>query len=83
MQSSIEGTDFLIREPAEVYHAKASQNLSSHQLGDFRKCPQLYYQKKLGIVQDEDRPAYAVGRAVHTLALEGQARFHEEYADDV
>ena len=80
MQSLIEGTQFLICEPADVYHAKASENLSSHQLGDFRKCPQLYHQKKLGIVQDEDRPAYVVGRAVHTLALEGQARFHEEYA---
>ena len=80
MQSLIEGTQFLICEPADVYHAKASENLSSHQLGAFRKCPQLYYRKKLGIVQDEDRPAYVVGRAVHTLALEGQARFHDEYA---
>ena len=25
---------FLIREPAEVYHQKSKDNLSSHQLGD-------------------------------------------------
>ena len=31
---------FLICEPAEVYHQKAKENLSSHQLGDFRRCPQ-------------------------------------------
>lgn len=80
MQVVIEDTEFLIREPADVYHAKASEFLSSHQLGDFRKCPQLYYQKKLGIVQDDDRPAYVVGRAVHTLALEGRDRFDNEYA---
>jgi hypothetical protein len=33
----------------------------------------------LGLVPDEDRPAYLVGRAVHTLALEGDARFDAEY----
>jgi len=70
----------LIHEPAEVYHAKAGEYLSSHLLADFRKCPQLYYQKKLGIIRDEDRPAYVVGRAVHTLALEGRDRFDDEYA---
>ena len=57
---------FLIREPAEEYHAKAKDYLSSHQLGDFRKCPALYRKKKLGLVPDEDRPAYQIGRAAHT-----------------
>ena len=33
---------FLIHESAEEYHAKAKHYLSSHQLADFRKCPQLY-----------------------------------------
>ena len=36
---------FLIHESAEEYHAKAKHYLSSHQLADFRKCPQLYYRK--------------------------------------
>jgi len=73
-------TDFLIREPAEVYHAKASEYLSSHQLADFRRCPLLYRQKKLGLISDADRPAYVVGRALHTLVLEGRDRFEQEYA---
>ena len=70
----------LLHEPAEVYHAKAGEYLSSHLLSDFRKCPQLFHQRRLGIVQDADRPAYLVGRAVHTLALEGPDRFDEEFA---
>jgi len=73
-------TNFLIREPAEEYHAKASEYLSSHQLADFRRCPLLYRQKKLGLIPDEDRPAYVVGRALHTLVLEGRDRFEQEYA---
>ena len=47
----------LIQEPAEEYHAKAKQHLSSHQLGNFRRCPALYRKKQLGLVGDEDRPA--------------------------
>lgn len=73
-------SDVLIREPASVYHAKAKEFLSSHQLGDFRRCPQLYHKKKLGLIVDEDRPAYVIGRAVHTLALEGRMQFNNEYA---
>jgi hypothetical protein len=71
---------FIIHESAEVYHAKAREHLSSHQLGDFRKCPALFRKKKLGLVPDEDRPAYQIGRGLHTLALEGRAKFESEYA---
>jgi len=74
------GASFLIRESAEVYHTKASEYLTSHQLADFRRCPLLYRKKKLGLVEDEDRPAYLVGRALHTLALEGDEAFGKEYA---
>ena len=49
-------------------------------MGDFRKCPALYRKKKLGLIADEDRPAYLIGRAVHTLVLEGRDRFEAEYA---
>ena len=45
-----------------------------------RKCPALYHKKKLGLIEDEDRPAYLIGRALHTLALEGRERFEAEYA---
>ena len=56
---------FLIREPADVYHAKSRQFLSSHKLADFRRCPLLYRRKQLGLIDDVDRPAYLVGRAAH------------------
>jgi hypothetical protein len=70
----------LIHEPAEVYHTKAGEYLSSHLLADFRKCPLLYHRKRRGLIQDEDRPAYLVGRAAHTVILEGLEVFHQTYA---
>lgn len=71
---------FLVHEPFETYHAKAQQYLTSHQLADFRKCPLLYHRKRIGLIPDEDRPAYLLGRAAHTLVLEGRQRFDEEFA---
>jgi hypothetical protein len=62
------------------YRAKAKTYLTSHQLGDFRKCPSLYFKKKEGLVEDEDRPAYLVGHAAHTLILEGRDQFEQDYA---
>jgi len=73
-------TNVILHESAEVYHAKAKENLSSHQLGDFRKCPLLYRKKRQGLIPDEDRPAYLVGRALHALVLEGRDRFEAEFA---
>lgn len=70
---------FLIREPADVYHAAAKDYLSSHQLADFRKCPLLYFRRRMGFVEEVDRPAYLVGRATHTLILEGRDRFDEQF----
>jgi len=70
----------VIHEPFEVYRERAKEYLTSHLLGDFRKCPLLYRKKQLGLVEDEDRPAYLVGRAVHTLVLEGREQFDNEYA---
>ena len=72
--------DFLVRESAAEYREKTGQFLTSHQLADFRRCPLLYWHKKQGLVPDEDRPAYLVGRAAHTLILEGRERFDAEYA---
>ena len=73
-------TDVLLHEPAEVYHAKAGEFLSSHLLGDFRKCPLLYHRKRCGLVPDEDRPAYLLGRAAHTVILEGMDAFRQSFA---
>ncbi len=76
-----EATSFLIREPAQEYHAKSGVHLSSHRLADFRRCPLLYHKKIMGeFVEDPSRPAYVLGRAVHTLVLEGRDRFLQEFA---
>jgi hypothetical protein len=71
--------DFIITEPAEEYHAKRSKFLSSHALADFRRCPELFHKKETGAIIDEDRPAYVIGRAAHTLTLEGVDKFNAEY----
>lgn len=72
--------NIVVREPENVYRAKSKQYLTSHQLADFRKCPALFRRKQLGLIRDEDRPAYALGRAAHTLILEGREKYEREYA---
>jgi hypothetical protein len=71
--------DCLICEPADVYHAQSRHYLSSHGLAEFRRCPLLFQQKRLGLIPSEDRLAYLVGRAAHTLILEGREQFQAEY----
>jgi len=71
---------WLIREPEAAYRKKAETRLTSHALADFRKCPELYRKKAQGLIPDEDRPAYLVGRAAHALILEGMERFEADYA---
>jgi len=70
----------LTHEPEEQYHAQAGKYLSSHLLADFRKCPQLYARKVEGLVADEDRPAYVLGRAAHKRILEGPEVYKAAYA---
>ncbi|GAB4232396.1 MAG: hypothetical protein OHK0028_07830 [Deltaproteobacteria bacterium] len=70
----------LTREPADVYHAKRDRFLSSHQLAEFRRNPLLYRKKQLGLVQEEDRPAYLIGQAAHALILEGREAYEDRYA---
>ncbi|MBE0568403.1 MAG: PD-(D/E)XK nuclease-like domain-containing protein [Deltaproteobacteria bacterium] len=71
---------FLGHEPAEIYHAQKSRFLSSHQLADFRRDPLLFRKKELGLVREEDRPAYLIGRAAHSLILEGREEYERCYA---
>ena len=71
--------NFLISEPESVYRAKSNEYLTSHQLADFRRCPLLYRKKTLGLIEEEDRPAYLVGRALHTFALEGRDAFDLDF----
>ena len=67
--------------PAEQYHqdARDGKFLSSHLLGDFRKCPLTYHQKMTGVIPPQDSAAYWMGRAVHTLVCEGRAAFDEQF----
>ena len=71
---------FLVREPADLYHAKSKEFLSAHALNEFRRCPLLYRKKEMGLVPERDTAAYLVGRAAHTLILEGRQRYEREYA---
>ena len=70
----------LAAEPADDYHAKAGQYLSSHQLLDFMACPWLYRKKQLGLIEDRDTPALLVGRATHCRILEGYDAFAAQFA---
>jgi hypothetical protein len=70
-----------LSESEEEYRARAKDNLTSHALADYRRCPALYLKKHIkGEIQDEDRPAYALGRAAHTLILQGERAYAEGYA---
>lgn len=73
--------EFLAEIPAEEYHrdARDGKFLSSHLLGDFRKCPRLYQKKLNGEIEASDSAAFLMGRAVHTLVLEGRGKFDEEF----
>lgn len=72
--------DSLIQEPAERYHSKAGEFLSSHLLAKFRESPLMYQRKLAGKVEDVDRPAYLVGRAAHALILEGRKQYEDQFA---
>ncbi len=73
--------DFIIREPAEQYHAesKAGRYMFSHMLADFRESPALYRKEILGQIEDAESPAFAIGQAAHCLILEGRAEFDRQY----
>ncbi len=70
----------LIAEPADEYHAKAGEYLSSHQLLDFMACPWLYRKKRLGLIADDDTPALLVGRATHVRILKGRDTYEAQFA---
>lgn len=70
----------LIFEPARDYHARTGEYLTSHLLADFRRSPLLYHRKRCGLVPSEDRPAFLLGRAAHTVILEGREAFQRSFA---
>jgi len=70
----------LTAEPADEYHAKKGEYLSSHQLLDFIACPWLYRKKQLGLIDDVDTQALLIGRATHCRILEGAEAFEQQFA---
>lgn len=70
----------LLAEPETVYAVRRRDCVSSHALGDFRKNPQLYRKKQLGLVAEVQRPAYVTGRAAHCRTLEGADELHRRFA---
>ena len=72
--------DFFITEPADVYHGKSADYLSSHQLIDFIRCPWGYYKKRTIAQPEKEETALFIGRAAHTLILEGREVYDSEFA---
>lgn len=70
----------LAAEPADEYHAKAGEYLSSHQLLDFMACPWLHRKKRLGLISDSDSSALLIGRATHVRILEGRDAYESLFA---
>jgi len=66
-------------EPFEDYLAQSATHLTSHQLADFRRSPKLYHRKKTGQIVDLDKRVYKIGRALHTLTLEGREMFDSQF----
>jgi hypothetical protein len=71
----------LIVEPDREYRARDTEYLTSHRLQTFRECPLRHHQEVTGAIPPRpDTPAYFLGRAAHTMVLEGKDKFHREYA---
>lgn len=73
--------EFFVDIPADEYHqaARDGKFLSSHLLGDFRKAPKLYRMKMSGEIEPMESAALTMGRAVHSLILEGRSAFEKEF----
>ena len=74
-------TNFIIHEPANEYHARSRSGefMSSHLLADFRESPALYCKEITGEIEQKDTPAFVLGRAAHSLILEGRASFDRDF----
>lgn len=74
-------TNFIIHEPANEYHARSRSGefMSSHLLADFRESPALYRKEINGEIEQKDTPAFVLGRAAHSLILEGRASFDRDF----
>ena len=73
-------TTHLTCEPETVYAARRATCLSSHALADFRRNPLLFHKKELGLIAQEERAAFVIGRAAHCRTLEGADEFRRRFA---
>ena len=69
----------LAHEPWADYHAKRAEYVTAHSLSTFRRCPLEFIMERRGELVKPDSPAFAFGRACHTLILEGEAALQEQY----
>lgn len=76
----IDLNSFATFEAADIYHRRAAEYMSSHQLADFIRCPLLHRRKALGLIADADSNAFTIGRAAHVQILEGLDRYQAEFA---
>ena len=72
---------FIIHEPADVYHdrSRSGEFMSSHMLADFRESPALYRKEITGEIEQKNTPAFILGRAAHSLILEGRHAFDRDF----
>lgn len=73
--------EYLLDIPADEYHAATKRNeyTTSHRLALFRKCPALYKKTIDGLIVEGETAAFQLGRATHTLILEGPEKFRKEF----
>ncbi len=73
--------NFITNEPADIYHARSRSGefMSSHLLADFRESPALYRKEINGEIEQKDTPAFVLGRAAHSLILEGRFAFDRDF----
>ena len=71
----------LLTIPEDEYHnaTREGKYLSSHMMIDFMRDPLMYKQKMDGTIVQEETASMTIGRATHTLVLEGKDKFLGEY----
>ena len=74
-------SNFITHEPADIYHARSRSGefMSSHLLADFRESPALFRKEINGEIEQKDTPAFVLGRAAHSLILEGRTAFDRDF----
>ena len=72
----------MVNMPEADYNATRPEFISAHSLAQFAAGPNVYKAYLDGALVDQDRPAYAFGRAAHCMILEGEGAFFHRYTVD-